>query len=41
MQMENKKTPPTKINSNRLNFQRPISDLHQSYSISEKWSDHV
>lgn len=30
------KIPPTKINSNRLNFQRPINDLHQSNLISEK-----
>lgn len=28
--------PPTKINSNRLNLQRPASDLHQSNSITEK-----
>lgn len=30
------KPPPTKINSNRLNFQRSINDSHQSNSISEK-----
>lgn len=30
------KTPQTKINSNRLNLHRPICDLHQSNSISEK-----
>lgn len=30
------KTPLTKINFNGFNFQRPISDLHQSNSISER-----
>lgn len=30
------RTPPAKINSNRLNFQRPISYSQQSNAISEK-----